>query len=568
MVTWSVFAGATITVGVGMALLAVAIWRADDGPGVTALVAVVIGIALFSLAYGANLLTFDPTLSKLLEIPFWLAGELVIVAYFFFALAFTGRGQYLTRRNVVLVSLVPTITVFVAVTNSLGLHQWFWSDYHVVETLGAAVRVFDPGPWLYAKSTYTTILVGVAYLMFIEDIFIEQTLYRAQSIALVLGSVVPLTGFTTWLLKLGPYPQVDSSGLLFSSTIIFFGYAVFVADLFETAPAVRRLGRQNTIENLTEAVVIVTDGGVVTDFNEAATALLARRRPEVLGESLDALLEGDTLDFDRSTQVVSLQTTSGTRTFRVTVTPTTDDRGQQIGQTLLFYDITQERRREQRLAVLNRILRHNLRNDLNTVIGFSRQIADRTDDPQVVEYTERITGQATELAALGEKAWTFEQAIDGDLRRGSVAVGPIVEEVVGEYRSDYPQATIEVDVSPDAVVDADPRLLRLIVSNLVENGIEHHDGESPTVRIHQQAGAGDDTVGLAIRDDGPGIPEVELATLREGTEEQLQHSQGIGLWVVTWCVRTLGGTMEFDTGPAGTTVTVELEAAAPHQQAE
>lgn len=93
MVTWSVFAIVTLAVGVRLGGLTAAVRSRRDGPGSTALSVTLAGTSIYSLAYGLNLLTPDIRTSELLEIPFWLGGELLVVGFVFFALAFTGRGE-------------------------------------------------------------------------------------------------------------------------------------------------------------------------------------------------------------------------------------------------------------------------------------------------------------------------------------------------------------------------------------------------------------------------------------------------------------------------------------------
>ncbi len=62
---------------------------------------------------------------------------------------------------------------------------------------------------------------------------------------------------------------------------------------------------------------------------------------------------------------------------------------------------------------------------------------------------------------------------------------------------------------------------------------------------------------IQVTDDGPGIPESELSALETSTETALQHGTGLGLWQLTWAVRTLDGTVSFDTSN-GTTVTITV----------
>jgi len=64
---------------------------------------------------------------------------------------------------------------------------------------------------------------------------------------------------------------------------------------------------------------------------------------------------------------------------------------------------------------------------------------------------------------------------------------------------------------------------------------------------------------VVISDDGPGIPAAELDSLAAGTETDLQHGRGLGLWQLKWGVDALNGDLAFETD-AGTTVRIELPA--------
>jgi signal transduction histidine kinase len=64
-------------------------------------------------------------------------------------------------------------------------------------------------------------------------------------------------------------------------------------------------------------------------------------------------------------------------------------------------------------------------------------------------------------------------------------------------------------------------------------------------------------VTVTVRDRGPGVPEHELAVIREGDESALEHGSGLGLWLVQWGVTALGGDLDFETSD-GTTASVTL----------
>ncbi len=72
-------------------------------------------------------------------------------------------------------------------------------------------------------------------------------------------------------------------------------------------------------------------------------------------------------------------------------------------------------------------------------------------------------------------------------------------------------------------------------------------------------GAAGDRLVLTIEDDGPGIPEHEVAAVESGRETALEHGSGLGLWIVEWAAAAVGADVDYAARePRGTCVTVQL----------
>ncbi|MFB6200971.1 MAG: sensor histidine kinase [Halorhabdus sp.] len=215
-------------------------------------------------------------------------------------------------------------------------------------------------------------------------------------------------------------------------------------------------------------------------------------------------------------------------------------------------ELARERRK---LAVLNRIVRHNLRNDAQVLVGNAEVLAAELDDERLGSMAETVATTATSLAAMNEKLGDFQAAIDhdpGEERPVDLAdtVRTVVEEVSGSHA-----AEIEQHVPDSLSVRADDKLADAL-RELVENSVVHG---GQTVRI--TATRTDGHVEISVSDDGPGIPEHELTVLSGETEiTQLEHGTGVGLWVVRAVVDAYDGSLQFDIGD-GTTATIRLTAA-------
>jgi len=160
------------------------------------------------------------------------------------------------------------------------------------------------------------------------------------------------------------------------------------------------------------------------------------------------------------------------------------------------------------------------------------------------------------LVDLGEKARTFEAIAGAETHTETVSLRPVLADIVEDARREYPDATLTLEVPADATAETNPELLRLAVGELVENALEH-GGPAPRVVVGLASDPAPESVVLTVTDDGPGVPDHEVAPLGDDAETDLEHASGIGLWLVQWSVDALGGGVTFETDE-GTTARLRL----------
>jgi len=248
---------------------------------------------------------------------------------------------------------------------------------------------------------------------------------------------------------------------------------------------------------------------------------------------------------------VTMVTRSGERLpYRLTIGPIHDTDGEVVGAIGIGRDLTESTLREERLAVLTRVLRHNFRNDLNVISGFTEQVMADVDDPMATSRLERVASTAGRLLRVGETSRKVERMLDERPTPVPISLSAAVADGLAALPDTLlSKATVEVDVPESVTVDVIERFPEA-VAELIDNAIRHNDAADPTVSVRAAELPSESWVSLIITDNGPGIPSAERAVLT-GEETQLQHASGLGLWYVNWIVSAGHGSLDISESKTG-----------------
>jgi Signal transduction histidine kinase len=200
------------------------------------------------------------------------------------------------------------------------------------------------------------------------------------------------------------------------------------------------------------------------------------------------------------------------------------------------------------LEVFNRILRHNLRNQLDVVQSHAELLADQTAD----DHAELIVDAVRELAGIGRRARQVDRILSKDDTLTEIDITQTLRETVETTKTTDSDVTVTTEFPRAARLRTDEETVTMAVESALENALEHA-ASAVTVTVEN----GPEECVITIADDGPGIPEEELMAIKAETETRLQHGRGLGLWQLRWCVDNLNGELSFETD-AGTTVRITL----------
>lgn len=557
------FAAFVLTFSITASLLlgaAVTGWRSIDSPAVDlfAVVSGTAGLGGLCLAAGFATESFLLILGTTIVIAL-----LVPVPWVLFVFDYVGQESLVSAWVAALLSvpvlagLSATMALYVGavVPNfTLGVQADLTGVLAVIATV---LQLTQWGALLYAGG-----------LVFVGAGLILWTFQRYGHLDSTTGIALCTFGAISWLTILFGL-QLEPISFLAFGMMVAIGY-VFQAlaavalvgppGLFGRVPAAGNVGPATIIQELDDPVVVTDRDGQVVELNPAVRQELGWSERAV-GSTLEQSL-GTALADLRKRQIVEIESDAGRVLFEPTVSDLTDQHGHLLGYAIVFRNVTERRTRRQRLEVLNRILRHNLRNDLTVILGYANVIRSHVDDPTVVDGADRITDTSERLVNISEKAHKSTKLLETDANPDELTqLEPAVTALFAELRSES-DAEFTYESNAAVGVPVPPEQLNLILRSLTEHILDNNDREQPVFEL--RASYDPDRrypLDISFIDNGAGVLEAERKVIETGTETPLEHTKGVDLWTARWLTTGFGGDISFHEGTSGVTVMLSFPTA-------
>jgi two-component system, NtrC family, sensor histidine kinase PilS len=427
-----------------------------------------------------------------------------------------------------------------------------------------------------ASTALITALVGIVYF---ADVFFGHRTPMTAQVALELLVFCAVAGVTAY----------------FASRVSVMG-----AEREALAGELRqaRLEAADVLRNIPTGIVTVDQDGHLLFCNPAAEQILGFKERQWRGRPImpefariaPEFWAAITATARRGVRAMRVEATvrRSDRTFPIGLTTTTLD-VEPAGEprvTAIFTDISDSKRLEElhlraerleAVAELSSSLAHEIKNPLASIRSSVEQLGrSKRANPDEKFLTSLVVRESDRLARLLTEFLDFSRVRATecrplDLRTVAAAAIRLVRE-----HPDCPEDAV-IDLSGDPTpMEGDEDLLHRVVSNLVLNAVQA-TGKGARVEVRTgraearalPGGAGiENPVSLAVRDNGPGIPETLRARLFEPFVTGRVGGTGLGLAIVQRAVDAHRGLVLVDTTPGqGTTFTVYLPAARRKEEA-
>ena len=343
------------------------------------------------------------------------------------------------------------------------------------------------------------------------------------------------------------------------------------------------IGRFKTVfQGAPDPIIIHTPDGDIVEVNQRAT--------EQLGYSYDQLCSMNVRDIEVNLSEDELlniwdESVDGRQilrgehkradesTYPVEVWVTSVDIGGEVQYIAIARDISKQetyakRLEEQRnnLELLNQVMRHDIRNDLQLIDAYASELTDHVD-PEGEKFRSIIADAASDSIALTNTARDLAaMMLESDPELQTISLPTIIEQECDAVSSTYPNAeiTIEHPIPGQDVIGSE--MIDTVFRNILRNAVQHNDKSTPKVTVTGTVTMGkydDDVVEIRILDNGPGVPDSRKEEIFGHGAHGLDSSgTGIGLYFADTIIEDSHGHVWVeDSGQEGAVFVVQLPVA-------
>lgn len=423
-----------------------------------------------------------------------------------------------TRRGIVFILIIPTITCILAITTLE--HNLFYLNPRMEKLGSFLIIVKEQGFWFQVHVFYSYLMLALGAISLYRKYSDQKSTFKRQSYFMLIAVSLPWLASIIYVFGMQTILPLDFTNAAFTLSGAFIGYTIFKYKLFELIPQVK----EQIFDDLSVAIVACDPNFHIVEFNRAASEIFTTK-PEI-GAPLQSILmlTPQSLALIRENEYKGEVVLSG-KTYTIHSRHIVYNPEKiMYGYSFSFTDISYLKEIEKGLESLNStkdkffsIIAHDLKNPFFGLIGFSNLLAEQIDTMdkreilQMVQYIQELSGSTYKmLENLLDWARTQTNAIE--FQPKEVILSDLLTEAYDAARGNalLKNITLQLNLNSVGRIFADHNMIRTVLRNLVSNAIKFTPVDG---HILAKVYANGTQVYCSIKDSGIGIAPEKLNNL-------------------------------------------------------
>ncbi|MBN1369677.1 MAG: PAS domain S-box protein [Dehalococcoidaceae bacterium] len=474
----------------------------------------------------------------------YIGGVTLPVVFLLFIASHVGLGKYITRRNMLLLFIIPAVTLVLAATNEY--HHLIWLSFSAGPE-GSNLIMYEHGPWFWFSNIgYSSLCVLAGSVLLVGFAISSHRKYQPRTFLMLVGGLLPWLMALIYVSSLNPLPGYDLTRVGFSFSGALFLLAVVRWQLLDLVP----VARSRVMDTIRDGIIVVDKRNVIIDINPAAVKMLGSSNGSLIGKSLAKLAEEISwlapltaigIDSPGITLITDSAIHLETETY-----PVIEGRGKVKARIFTLLDITDRVKAEaEKQAMINRLevstrlatlgemaagIAHEINNPLTAIIGFSELLMQEDLPAEAAGHVKYIAEGSNRVKDIVKRMLIFARQ-DKSIKL-SIDIHDVIEKTLEMRQYVLNTSNIEVvkNYDPDLPpVTVDPGQMQQVFLNLIVNA-EYVLKDIPaparlTIITSHSAG----NVRITFMDNGPGMPPEVLNRLFHPFFTTKSPGEGTGL---------------------------------------
>lgn len=237
-------------------------------------------VFIYSLFYSFEIISPNLRDMKLFTSIEYIGILSIPVFWIIMALEYTNKSKYINRSLYTGMFFLPVILVILNFTNDY--HHLFYRNYTVDIVNYLSIANLEPGIGYIIGIIHVNVCFLIGNILYVKFYIKENSVYKKRSFIIMITSFIPWVGYWIYMFRILPI-KIDIVPIFMGTVCLFYTYALFKSNIFETATIARHV----VFDNITEAILVLDMDNKIIDMNKKAEQIFNIKSKLVVGQDIE-----------------------------------------------------------------------------------------------------------------------------------------------------------------------------------------------------------------------------------------------------------------------------------------